>query len=483
MLAAIRPPCETPGNRGPPGATDWPRRMKTAPTTVSIDREKLARLRVREDADFLARTPESARLAARARQHLPNGVPMAWMAGLYRTPPIFMAGGSGPEFRDIDGNRYVDFNVSDLSMTMGFGPPAIVAAVNRQIAQGAHFLLPTEDAIVVAEDLAQRIGLPFWQFTLSASGANTEVIRVARHLTGRRKIAIFGGHYHGHIDETLVEEEDGRIVPDLLGLAPDAAAHTVILPFNDLHALEEALRSQDIALVLTEPALTNCNVVLPDPGFLAGLRSLTKAHGSLLCIDEAHTFQFAYGGLTRAWAIDCDFVVLGKGLGSGVGFALYGMSEEIGRAFARHQDTDVGLKGLATGGTTYATALAAAVARAALGEVLTPANYTRVAALGARLADGLDALFAARNLDWRAFRLGPRSGYCMNPALPRDGTEAGLSLDADLIDARRVYMANRGVWDAVFSAGPQASFAHAPEHIDRYLAVAGAFLDEILSRQ
>ena len=455
--------------------------MPTGNFTANIDRKKLARLRSREDADFTARTRKSAALAARARAHLPNGVPMAWMAGLYRTSPIIAASGSGPEFRDVDGNRYLDFNVSDLSMTMGFGPPAIVAAVTRQIALGAHFLLPTEDAIAVAEDLAERVGLPFWQFTLSASGANTEVIRVARHLTGRKKVAIFGGHYHGHIDETLVDDDNGKTVPDLLGLTADAASHTVILPFNDLHALEAALRSRDIALVLTEPALTNCNVVLPTPDFLAGLRALTAAHGTLLCMDEAHTFQFAHGGLTRAWTIACDFVVLGKGLGSGIGFALYGMSEEIGRAFARHQDVDIGPKGLATGGTTYASALAAAVARAALADVLTPENYARVAELGTRLADGLDAVFTARQLDWRAFRLGPRSGYCMRATLPRDGTEADLSLDADLIDARRVYMANRGIWDAVASAGPQASFAHTPAHIDRYTATAGAFLDEVLA--
>ena len=447
-----------------------------------IDRDKLAQLRAREDAHFIARTPGSAALIERARAHMPNGVPMAWMAGLYRTPPIVAASGAGAAFCDVDGNRYLDFNVSDLSMTMGFGPPPIVAAVSRQIAQGAHFLLPTQDALFVAEALAQRVGLPFWQFTLSASGANTEVIRIARHLTGRQKIAVFGGHYHGHIDETLVCEDGGKVVADLLGLTPDAAAHTLILPFNDLDALEAALRKRDIALVLTEPALTNCNVVLPEPGFLAGLRALTREHGSLLCIDEAHTFQFAYGGLTRQWDIACDFVVLGKGLGTGIGFALYGMSDDVGRAVARYQDNDVGPKGLATGGTTYATAVAAAAARAALDEVMTPAAYARVSALGARLADGLEALFAARGLPWRAFRLGPRSGYCLQPTLPRDGAQAQVSLDAELIDARRVYMANRGLWDAVGSAGPQASFVHEPADVDRYVAVAGQFLDEILPR-
>ena len=267
----------------------------------TIDRARLARIRSREEAIFKARIPASTALLARADRHMPQGVPMAWMANLYRFPTIFIADGSGASFRDVNGNRYLDFNVCDLAMTMGYGPQPIVEAAARQMQRGAHFLLPTEDAIAVSEDLASRTGMPFWQFTVSASSANTEILRIARHLTGRQKLLVFGGHYHGHIDETLVSSEDGRTVPELLGLPKDAAARTVIVPFNDLAAAERALADRDIALVLTEPALTNCNIVLPEPGFHAGLRQLTQRFGTLLCLDEAQTFQFAYGGLARAW--------------------------------------------------------------------------------------------------------------------------------------------------------------------------------------
>ena len=405
---------------------------------------------------------------------------MAWMRGLYRTPPIFINHGLGASFSDVDGNSYLDFNVCDLSMTMGFGPQPIVDAVSKQIREGAHFLLPTSDSIDVAEDLAERTSVPYWQFTLSASGANTEVIRISRFITGRRKIVVFSGQYHGHIDETLVDNSHEAAAPALLGISPEATANTVVVPFNSLSALEQVLSNEDIALVLTEPALTNCNVILPQPGFLEGVRQLTSKYGSLLCYDEAHTFQFAYGGLVGDWKLESDFVVLGKGMGSGVSFALYGMSTSIAEIFERHIDDDVLAPGLATGGTTYASALAAAAAKASVTEVLTPDNYARVIALGRRLADGLDDIFAEKGLPWVAFRLGPRSGYCLSDKLPENYDDAAKSLDYEWIDTRRVYMANRGIWDAVASAGPQVSFAHEDADVDRYLNVASEFLDEVV---
>ncbi|MES1151127.1 MAG: aminotransferase class III-fold pyridoxal phosphate-dependent enzyme [Dongia sp.] len=462
----------------------------TATLHPGIDRKALTALRAAEDAAFRRRTPKSATWIARARQSMPNGVPVAWMAGLYRTPPIVAAGGEGAWFRDIDGNRYCDFNVCDLAMTMGYGPKPIVAAVSRAVAEGAHFLLPPEATLAVTEELARRVGLPAWQFTLSASAANTEVIRIARFITGRSKILVFDGQYHGHIEESLVTDRGDGTVPVQLGLSAKAAKESIIVPFNDLAAAESALQEGEIALVITEPCLTNCLLVDAAPGFIAGLRALAKRHGALVCLDEAHTFQFAYGGLVGSRKLPCDFVTLGKGLGTGISFALYGMTREIADVVERHLDRPDMLDhrgappppGLAVGGTTYGSAVAVAAAKAALEEVLTQDGYRRVERLGRRLADGLDALFRRHGLDWKAFCLGPRSGYCLKPTFPRNAAEASESIDVEMIDARRVFMANRGIWDAVVSAGPQVSFAHDEADIARYLDAADEFLTAIVER-
>ena len=173
----------------------------------------------------------------RAKPVMPNGVPMSWLRTSYDHPPMFVDEGHGGRFRDVDGNEYADFNIADMSMFAGYGPAPVVEAVSRRIAAGSQFLLPNEDSIWVAEELGRRYGLPKWQFTLSATHANTEAIRVARVATGREKVLFFDGKYHGHFDETLVELVDGELVPEEAGLPRDATSRTVIVPFNDLDAV------------------------------------------------------------------------------------------------------------------------------------------------------------------------------------------------------------------------------------------------------
>jgi glutamate-1-semialdehyde 2,1-aminomutase len=445
-----------------------------------IDRDRLAAVHAREQDTFERRTRRSATLTARAREHLPDGVPMAWMAGLYDHGPVYVAHGDGCRFTDVDGNAYVDFNQADLSATCGFAPPAVLAAIAERAARGLQFLLPVEEGIEAAELLSERYGLPAWQFTLAASGANAEAIRLARHRTGRDLIVVFGGHYHGHLDDMLVTGDEDGARPELLGVNPHAGNDTRLVPFNDLDALERVLAGGGVAAVIAEPALTNVGVVMPAEGFHAGMRALAREHGTLLILDETHTQTSAYGGLTRAWGLEPDVVTLGKSLGGGVPIGAYGLTADLRDWMERHRDAYGRSAGLATGGTTYANPLSLAAAVAVLRHVHTADAFERTARLGARLADGIEAAAARHGLPWRAHRLGGRSGYCLEPELPRDAAAAERSLDHELIDTRRLHMANRGVWEAIASAGPAVSFAHTEADVDEYVAALDAFLDDVV---
>jgi len=447
------------------------------------DPAHIARLSEREAAHFAEARPRSAELLARARRSMARGVPMGWMTAIYQHPPMFAAAGDGAWFSDVDGHRYLDMNVADLSMNGGFGPPAVVAAVAERLRRGSQFLLPTEDAIAVAEELARRYPLPCWQFTLSASGANAEIIRLARHATGREKILMFDGKYHGHIEGTLVVVQDGRVQPEMPGLPPEPARRAKMADYNDLAAVERALAPRDVALVMVEPALTNVGVVRPDAGFHAGLRALAKAAGTLLAYDEAHTFVAGPAGLVGEWRLDCDAVGLGKCLGGGVPIGAYGVSAEL----ARHLEAAPALPGapaesvggVATGGTLFGNALSMAAARATLEQVLTPAAYARANALGAHLADGIEAAYRAAGLDWRAQRLSCRTGFNYGPALPRTAAEARAQARPDIHQLLRLYMANRGVWESVITAGPTVSFAASADDVEFYLRNFRAFVAEL----
>src|SRR5215475_13409783 len=238
----------------------------------------------RESAAFDARTPASAAWLAEAKTRMPDGVPMAWMAALQRHPPVVAVRGSGSRFWDLDDNAYIDFNLADQSMAAGYCSPPIVAAIKRQAELGNQFLLPTADAIDVCRLLTERFDLPKWQFTISASGANTDALRLARVATGRSTVLIFDGKYHGHVDQIFWSSQNGGseagrgdLAADGLGLDPESGRHLDVLTFNDPAALRTRLAQGDVAAVMLEPALTNCGLVLPVPEFVAALNSEVRA--------------------------------------------------------------------------------------------------------------------------------------------------------------------------------------------------------------
>jgi len=448
----------------------------------TVDHRLVRELKNIEDARFRDEHPRSIELRERARRSMPNGVPMAWFMSSYHHVPPWVVEGHGARFTDVDGHTYHDFNIADLSMFCGYGPEPLVRAVSDRIARGNQFLLPGEDSIVVSEALAARYGLPKWQYTASASQANTEAIRVARVVTGRDKVLLFDGHYLGHFDQTLVELDDvGRVVPEERGVPAAAVDGTVLVPLNDLTALERALERRDIALVLTEPALTNNHgLILPDPGWHEGLRKMTRECGTLLAIDETHTQVTGPGGLTAAWGLEPDLLTCGKSIAGGVSFGAWGTTDAIADVLTQTKGPDGERANLvALGGTLFANALSMAAARAVLTEILTPEAYANTQRLGARLANGMRAAVERAGLPWYIHHLGPRAGYTFRPTAVRSAAEARACQDDLLTRLIRVWLANRGVWEAIVGAGPVCSVPAADEDVDAYLAGWDSLLDRL----
>jgi glutamate-1-semialdehyde aminotransferase len=448
-----------------------------------IDRARVRELEQVEYARFVAERPKSIALQEKARQSMPRGVPMAWMDEFYDHPPVWVSHGEGSTFTDADGHTYLDMYVADMSAFCGHAPAPVVEAVARQMQLGNQFLLPSEDAIVVADHLADRYRLPKWQFTLTGTQANSEVIRLARQLTGREIVLMFDAHYHGDADATLVVEEDGALVPETPGLTPGIEAQARLVQFNDVAALEAALEPGDVALVLAEPAMTNAGFLLPRPGYHEALRRATRETGTLLAIDEVHTLPCAYGGLARAWGLEPDFPTLGKTLGAGVPLAAYGMRDEIASSMAPpaqpHREMGATVAQASTGGTLFANALSMAAGRAALLDVLTEEAFERTASLGERMAAGLRRAIERAGVPWSVAQHGAHASYFFVHEPPADGAASRAADDPDLRALIRVFMANRGVWESGWWLGPTVSVAHSDEDVDRYVDLFEKLLTEV----
>ena len=435
-----------------------------------IDPARVATIHDQELKRCIDSRPRTMALLERARAHMPNGVPMAWMA-TDNEVPAYIERGHGAGFTDVDGHRYLDVNVADMSMFCGYGNPEIVEAVARRAREGTQFLLPTREAIEVAEELAGRYPVPFWQFTLSASQANVEAIRVARAATGREVVLLFDGHYHGHFDEGLIDLQDGQLVPAQRGLAKATPGKVRIAQFNDVEGLRRALAPRDVAMVLTEPALTNnLHLLLPQPGWHRTLRTLTRETGTVLAIDETHTHVVGRGGATRMFGLEPDVITIGKSIAGGVPLGAYGLIEPLAAEIDVKREPFA-----ATGGTLFGNPLSMAAAQAALTRVLTPAAYEHTSALGARLATGIEAALRAAGLPWTAQRFGPRSGHWYGPE-PKTGLEALALRDRRLTKTQRLWMANRGVWEALPGAGPTLAVPVIEADVDRYLDAYASFL-------
>jgi glutamate-1-semialdehyde aminotransferase len=441
--------------------------------SVIIDRGRIATLASAERAIFTAAHPRCAAAFGRARDSLPDGVPMNWMVKWAGPFPPYAASARDATVTCLDGVEFVDFALGDTGAMAGHAPPATVAAVRAQLERGITHMLPTEDAAVVAEEVSGRFGLPFWQFTLSATDANRFAIRLARRISGRPLVLVHEHNYHGSVDETFATVgADGRVTASRGSIGPpvDPALTTRVVEINDLAATERALADGRVAAMLIEPALTNVGIVLPDPDYHEAVRSLTRRYGTLLIIDETHTLCAGPGGYTRAHGLEPDLLTIGKSIGGGIPVGAYGMTSEVADRVGGSielEDADVG----GVGGTLAGYAVSMAAVRATLGEVLTDAAFERMTALAERWTAGVADAIADFGVPWHVTRLGARAEYHFMPEPPRNGSEQWAHADFELERLLHLWAMNRGVLMTPFHNMALMSPVTTTADVDRHTAV------------
>ncbi len=351
-----------------------------------------------EEATFMARMAASAALGERGQQVMPGGVCSSWASS--RPLPVWVSHGEGALVWDADGTEYVDMHGGYGVNVVGHANPAVVRAVQDRVTKGTHFAQPTEDAIAVAENLVQRFGLPKWRFNNSGTESTMDAFHLMRAITGRPLVVKIEGTYHGHHDSTMISifrsadqlgpEDNPNRVPGP-GIVQPMADHLRLVPFNDLHALEAVLDQHrgQIAGMILEPMMMNAGIIPPAPGYLEGVRELTRQHGVLLAFDEVKTGMVVdWGGATRLFGVTPDIVCLAKALGGGLPCGAIGGTEEVMAAIESGVYDQIG--------TFNGNPLTMAAAKATLTEVLLPETYERAAEVGrAMLAGSTEALAAA----------------------------------------------------------------------------------------
>jgi len=448
-------------------------------TRTGLSHDALDRFARTERERFIANHPASQALARRCAPHWLFGVPLHWMNDWSTPFGLHVARAQGAHVTDVDDHMLVDFCLGDTGAMFGHAPAPVVRAVQEQMARGCTTMLATEDAAWVGEELARRFGLPMWQSAMTASDANRFLLRWVRAATGRKKLLVFNGCYHGTVDDVFVDLVHGKAQQrdSLLGQVHDLTEHTVVVEFNDLPALEAALQGGDIACVLAEPVMTNIGMVLPDTDFWTQAQALIRQHGAMLILDETHTFSSGPGGYAKAHGLHPDALVFGKPIGGGVPCAIYGFSAELAqRAMQAKRDAPPGHSGIGT--TLTANMLAMAAMRATLGEVATDAAFDHMLRACSQIAQGLRDCIARHRLPWCVTQVGARCEFQFGPTPPRNGSEADALLDPGLEQLIHLALLNRGVMITPFHNMLLACPATSQDDVQRLLVA----FDEVLTQ-
>jgi len=448
-----------------------------------INREHLKALHQREMERLISRTPKSAALFEKAKEVMPGGVPMSWMSKWPGKYPLFVESAKGAHFIDVDGNEYIDLCLGDTGSMTGHSPKPTVDAITAQLSKGMTAMLPTDDAVAVSSELARRFGLPLWQFTVSATDANRHAIRYSRLITGKQKVIVIDRCYHGSVDETFATlDSSGNTVMREGNIGAPVALDltTRVVEFNDLGAMEEALKKGDVAAILMEPAMTNVGIVLPDDGYLVAVGELARKYGAVWIIDETHTISVGPGGMTADLGLKPDILTIGKAIGGGLPTGTFGMTREIASQIAKKTEREVIDTG-GIGGTLAGNALSLAAMKATLTQVLTDENFIKMIELGNLWCDGVEAAITEFKLPWHVNRLGARGEYLFQRSAPKTGGEAARAGDFELEQYIHLRLLNDGILLTPFHNMALMSPYTSKSDVEAHTAAFRAMCQELVS--
>ena len=444
---------------------------------------RLDELIAAQEGRFLERQPRSRALLERAGRSLAGGVTSSWQ--ISRPQAVWISHGRGSRVWDADGNEYVDLHGGYGVMAVGHAHPAVVAAVSGRVAKGTHFAQPTAEAIVVAEELARRFGLPLWRFANSGTEATMDAVHLMRAITGRSRIVKVEGCYHGHHDSVQVSvyqplEELGPAhgpasAVASSGIPAEIVELTSVVPFNDLEVAEKvfATHPDEIAGMLLEPVMMNAGIIPPQPGYLEGLQELTRRHGALLAFDEVKTgVTAAPGGAVERYGVTPDIICLAKAIGGGLSTAAIGGTREVMDHITSGQYDQVG--------TFNGNPLAMAAAGAALTEVLTPDAYRRIDRLQRRMVEGVEQVLDRTGLPAYVVAVGAKGCVTFSP-IPVRNYRDFLAIDDRWSHCHWLYQHNGGVFLPPWGKAEQwlLSAQHTDEDVDRFLANFAAFAEAV----